>query len=196
VSRLPLERTDAPGIYRRGSRYVVVYRVEGRQRKQSADTLAEARAIKLERDGEARALRRGPTLHGFSLSWLDRYAGTSEARRIQPTPASQTSRSAVRECSFSTNGAGGFDLERRSRSSWTRQGLRQARSRAWSSASVSQAPARTIACTAEQAATPLTPADPCQPAATSRNSVMFVAGDRPRTVAKRSQFAGENGCKG
>jgi hypothetical protein len=34
VSRLPLERTDAPGIYRRVSRYVVVYRVEGRQRKQ------------------------------------------------------------------------------------------------------------------------------------------------------------------
>ena len=55
---------------------VVVYRVEGRQRKQYADTLAEARAIKLERDGEARALRRGPTLHEFSLSWLDRYAGT------------------------------------------------------------------------------------------------------------------------
>ena len=31
----------------------MVYRVEGRQRKQYADTLAEARAIKLERDGEA-----------------------------------------------------------------------------------------------------------------------------------------------
>jgi integrase len=39
----------------------VVYRVGGRQRKQSADTLAEARASKLERDGEARAKRRGPT---------------------------------------------------------------------------------------------------------------------------------------
>jgi hypothetical protein len=75
---LPLERTDAPGIYRRGSRYVVVYRVEGRQRKQYADSLAEARAVKLERDGEARALRRGPTLHGFSLAWLDRYAGTGQ----------------------------------------------------------------------------------------------------------------------
>ena len=75
MSKLPLERTDAPGIYRRGSRYVVVYRVDGRQRKQYASTLAEARAIKIKRDGEARALRRGPTLHGFSLSWLDRYAG-------------------------------------------------------------------------------------------------------------------------
>ena len=73
---LPLEPTDVPGVYRRGSKFVVVYRVDGRQRKQSADTLAGARAIKLQRDGEARALRRGPTLHGFSLSWLDRYAGS------------------------------------------------------------------------------------------------------------------------
>jgi hypothetical protein len=73
---LPPERTGAPGIYRRGSKYVVVYRVEGRQRKQSAATLAEARAIKLQRDGEARTRRRGPTLHEFSLTWLDRYAGT------------------------------------------------------------------------------------------------------------------------
>jgi hypothetical protein len=55
---------------------VVVYRAGGRQRKQYANALAEARAVKLERDAEARALRRGPTLHGFSLSWLDRYAGT------------------------------------------------------------------------------------------------------------------------
>ena len=66
---MPLERTDAPGIYRRGSKYVVVDRVEGRQREQYAGTLAQARAIKLEREGEARALRRGPTLHGFSLWW-------------------------------------------------------------------------------------------------------------------------------
>jgi integrase len=72
---LPLEPTDVPGVYRRGSKFVVVYRVDGRQRKQSADTLTDARAIKLQRDGEARAQRRGPTLHEFSLSWLDRYAG-------------------------------------------------------------------------------------------------------------------------
>ena len=77
MSKLPLERTDAPGIYRRGSRYVVVYRAGGRQRKQYASTLAEAGAIKVKRGGEARALRRGPTLqHGFSLSWLDRYSGS------------------------------------------------------------------------------------------------------------------------
>jgi hypothetical protein len=73
---LPLERTDVPGVYRRGSKFVVVYRVDGRQRKQAAETLADARALKLQRDGEARAQRRGPTLHEFSLSWLDRYAGS------------------------------------------------------------------------------------------------------------------------
>lgn len=54
----------------------MVYRVAGRQRKQYADMLGEARAIKLARDGEARGLRRGPTLHQFSLAWLDRYAGS------------------------------------------------------------------------------------------------------------------------
>ena len=69
---LPLESTDVPGVYRRGSKFVAVYRAGGRQRKQAAETIADARAIKLQRDGEARALRRGPTLHGFSLSSLDR----------------------------------------------------------------------------------------------------------------------------
>ena len=73
---LPLESTDVPGVYRRGSKFVAVYRAGGRQHKESADTLAEAQAIKLKRDGEARAERRGPTLHEFSLSWLERYAGS------------------------------------------------------------------------------------------------------------------------
>ena len=73
---LPLEPTDVPGVYRRGSKYVVVYRADGRQRKQAAATLAEARAIKLVRDAEARAERRGPTVHAFALGWLDRYAGS------------------------------------------------------------------------------------------------------------------------
>ena len=73
---LPLEPTEVPGVYRRGSKFVVVYRAEGRQRKQSVDALADAKAIKLQRDGEARARRRGPTLHEFSLFWIDRYAGS------------------------------------------------------------------------------------------------------------------------
>ena len=73
---LPLQATDVPGVYRRGAMFVVVYRADSRQRKQSVNTFAEARALKLRRDGEARTLRRGPTLHAFSLAWLDRYAGS------------------------------------------------------------------------------------------------------------------------
>lgn len=65
-----------PGVYRRGSRFVVVYRSGGRQRKQAAATFAEARAVKLARDAEAREQRRGPTMHAFALTWLERYAGS------------------------------------------------------------------------------------------------------------------------
>jgi hypothetical protein len=72
---LPLE-PEVPGVYRRGSRFVAVYRVACRQHEESAATLAEARAIKLARQAAARERRRGPTLHGFSLAWLDRYAGS------------------------------------------------------------------------------------------------------------------------
>ena len=56
---LPLEPSDVPGVYRRGSKFVVVHRVDGRQRKQLADaiTMAGARAIKLRRDACAAALR-------------------------------------------------------------------------------------------------------------------------------------------
>jgi integrase len=70
-----LERTAHPGVYRRGARYVAVYRRSGRQRKESAASFAEARAIKLARDAEAREKRRGPTLHAYALDWVDHHAG-------------------------------------------------------------------------------------------------------------------------
>ena len=34
---LPLEPTDVPGVYRRGSKFVAVYRAGGRQHKESAE---------------------------------------------------------------------------------------------------------------------------------------------------------------
>jgi hypothetical protein len=56
VTGLPLQRTRFAGVYRRGSRFVVVYRSGGRRCKQAAAaTLAEAHAIELVRDAEARA---------------------------------------------------------------------------------------------------------------------------------------------
>ena len=76
MTALPLVRTEFPGVYRRGSKFVVVYRAGGRQCKQAAATFSEARAIKLDRDAEARDGRRGPTLHAYALTWLDRYTGS------------------------------------------------------------------------------------------------------------------------
>ena len=76
MTGLPLERTPFAGVYRRGSRFVVVNRSGGRRRKQAAATLAEARAIKLARDAEARAERRGRTVHAYAPAWLNRYAGS------------------------------------------------------------------------------------------------------------------------
>ncbi len=71
-----LERTSHPGVYRRGGQYVAVYRLDGRQHKESAATFAEARSIKLARDAEAREQRRGPTLHDYALKWVARHAGS------------------------------------------------------------------------------------------------------------------------
>jgi hypothetical protein len=44
-----MEKTRHPGIYRRGGRYVVVYKVDGRQRWESARTLDGARRLKVAR---------------------------------------------------------------------------------------------------------------------------------------------------
>ena len=43
----PLEKTKTSGVYKRGNRYVVVFRdSRGKQRKRSARTLVEARKLK------------------------------------------------------------------------------------------------------------------------------------------------------
>jgi hypothetical protein len=42
----PMEKTRYPGIYKRGSRYVVVIRAGGKQVKRSTRTLDEARRLK------------------------------------------------------------------------------------------------------------------------------------------------------
>jgi len=81
-----LVATATPGIYRRqradGSLggYVVIYRAAGRQRKESARTLAEARAIRSARSaddarGEFQA-RSAITLRTYLAAWIDRYQGT------------------------------------------------------------------------------------------------------------------------
>lgn len=75
-----LEPTATPGIFKRGARYVVVYRdPQGRPRKRFARTLAEARSVKsltkadVDR-GEYRVLSR-VTFAEYALDWIDTYAG-------------------------------------------------------------------------------------------------------------------------
>jgi integrase len=71
----PMRVSSMPGVYRRGSRWVAVYREDGVQRKQSAATFREAREIKIRRTAEEAARRAGPTLHSYALGWVDHYAG-------------------------------------------------------------------------------------------------------------------------
>lgn len=74
-----LVKTATPGIFKRGKSYVVIYRAGGKQRKEYARTLSEARAIKSARTadvarGEFQA-RTKITLRGFLSEWIERYQG-------------------------------------------------------------------------------------------------------------------------
>ncbi|MGE5700867.1 MAG: tyrosine-type recombinase/integrase [Arthrospira platensis] len=75
-----LEKTRTPGIFKRGSRYVFSYRVDGKQRWESSRTLDEARRAKAAR---ATDIERGEfeqhsriTLHEYAREWIERYQGT------------------------------------------------------------------------------------------------------------------------
>ena len=76
----PLEQTRYPGIYRRGGRYLAIYRDNrGRQRSRSAATLGEAKAIRKAAQadvvrGEYRALAR-VTFAEYAPDWIASYAG-------------------------------------------------------------------------------------------------------------------------
>jgi integrase len=84
----PLVKTGTPGIYKRGSRYVVVHRdPNGRQRKQSARTLSEARDLKATltadvRRGEYRALSK-VTFADYAAEWIGSYQGRT-TRGVRP----------------------------------------------------------------------------------------------------------------
>ena len=75
-----LEKTRTPGIYKRGTRYAVLYRdSEGRQRQESARTLDEARRLKAARStavatGEFHAASR-VKFREYSEEWVERYQG-------------------------------------------------------------------------------------------------------------------------
>jgi integrase len=83
-----LSKTGTPGIYKRGSRYCVIFRDStGRQRKRSARTLAEARDLKATltadvRRGEYRAPSK-LTFADYAVRWADTYEGRT-SRGIRP----------------------------------------------------------------------------------------------------------------
>jgi integrase len=72
-------RTRTPGIYKRGSRYVVTYKVNGRQKKESARTLDQARSLKSVRQAD---IERGEfheqthvKFRKYAEEWIERYQG-------------------------------------------------------------------------------------------------------------------------
>jgi hypothetical protein len=71
--------TSTPGIFKRGGRFVVVVRQDGKQVKRSTRTLAEARAVKAELTAAAnrgepiRESRK--TVESYFRGWIDRYKG-------------------------------------------------------------------------------------------------------------------------
>ena len=85
-----LEKTRTPGVFKRGSRYVLSYRVNGQQRWESCRTYDEARRRKKARDTDAFRgelhERSSIMLHRYVLGgagqddqgWIDTYRGTGK----------------------------------------------------------------------------------------------------------------------
>src|SRR3954452_19317239 len=70
-----MEKTRTPGIYKRGSRYVVVWRHRGRQHKSFHRTLEEAREAKGQRDSGDRRPASRQSFEEYATRWLDTYRG-------------------------------------------------------------------------------------------------------------------------
>jgi integrase len=74
-----MEKTRHPGIYRRGSRYVVVVKVDGRQDWEAARTLDAARRLKAAKlaDRDRGELREQSRLRfrDYAEEWIERYQG-------------------------------------------------------------------------------------------------------------------------
>ena len=75
----PMVKTKYPGIYKRGSRYVVRYRANGEHKSESARTLDEARRLQQARRtdidrGEFQERSR-VTFRDYASEWIDRYHG-------------------------------------------------------------------------------------------------------------------------
>lgn len=89
----PMVKTKHPGIYKRGSRYVVTWRHRGVQHKESFRTLAEAREGQGERrKPENRAVASRQWFEDYATVWLDTFTGRT-ARGIASTSLADYRRS-------------------------------------------------------------------------------------------------------
>jgi integrase len=81
----PLVKTTTSGIYRRegdrGTRYVVIYRDrDGKQRKETARTLDEARALKRRREGGETNAAGRLTFAAYAREWVERHPARDTTR--------------------------------------------------------------------------------------------------------------------
>lgn len=77
-----------PGIFRKGSRYQVRYRHQGKQKARSFRTLTEAKRFRGQVEaGEARPTSREP-FKAYALRWLDTYTGRTSKGLSETTRAS------------------------------------------------------------------------------------------------------------
>lgn len=70
-----LVKTKTPGIYKRGERYVVVWRHRGKQHKSFHRTMAEAREAKGQRQSGNRRPSTKQPFAEYAAAWLDGYQG-------------------------------------------------------------------------------------------------------------------------
>lgn len=70
-----LEKTRYPGIYRRGTRYVITWEYRGQQHKESFATLTEAREAKGNRSAGEKRPRSRVRFGDYFDEWIETYAG-------------------------------------------------------------------------------------------------------------------------
>src|SRR5829696_7247567 len=74
-----MEKTRHAGIWKRGGRYVFSYRLNGKQRWESARTLSEAQRLKARRSADADRgelqERSRPTFREYAEEWVESYTG-------------------------------------------------------------------------------------------------------------------------
>lgn len=73
-----MAKTKTPGVYKRGGRFVVVWRHRGKQHKSFHRTLAEAREAKGQRDAGDRRPSSREAFEDYARGWIDCYGGRTE----------------------------------------------------------------------------------------------------------------------